>query len=72
MKTTDQIDAQATHDRVRTKYQSIPAFCRSLGVSSRTYYFAVKGDRGQTRRQSDAKGVLERLKAEGLLVECRG
>lgn len=69
METAICIDSQATHDKVRSKFGSIPAFCREIEVSPRTYYFAVKGDRGQTRSKSDAKRVLEALEQQGLLVK---
>ncbi|MGE4544182.1 MAG: hypothetical protein AB7D06_08735 [Pedobacter sp.] len=65
---TVQVDTVATADAVRARYGSVLEFCRQASIPTDTFYRAVKGTRGHTRKKSAPALVVERLRAEGLLV----
>lgn len=63
-------DSSATHDRVRSKYGSVEAFCRHLGCTKQIYYLAVRKLRGCGKKAAPvSKLIITTLRAEGLLVE---
>lgn len=63
----DRVDPAATAEAVRCRYGSVREFCRRIGVHPDTFYLALRGKRGRTRRGSDAALVLMWLESEGLL-----
>lgn len=63
-----EINSEATLDNIRAKYPSASAFARQCGGNARQLYFALSGERGQSRRKSTEAIMLERLRVEGLLV----
>lgn len=65
-----QVDSTATAEAVRSRYGSVREFCRQAAVHPDTFYLALRGKRGRTRKGSDAALVLKRLASEGLLVRA--
>jgi hypothetical protein len=63
----DHVDPAATVEAVRNRYGSVREFCRQVQVHPDTFYLALRGKRGRTRKYSDAALVLKRLESEGLL-----
>ena len=62
------INTQATRDRVRNRYGSVAECVRQYGVSDRVFYMTTSGARGGSGRAGVSRRVLDRLRAEGLLV----
>lgn len=63
-----ELDISATLDAVRSSHDSIRAYCRHIKVHPDTFYLALRGKRGQTRKGSQAAKVIRRLEKDGLLV----
>lgn len=70
MKKSEQIkiNNKATREAIRARYGSICAFVRDIGINQRTVQYVIDGKRGMADRHSSARLVLDRLRAEGLLV----
>jgi hypothetical protein len=66
----DQVNPTATAEAVRSRYGSVREFCRQADVHPDTFYLALRGRRGRTRKGSDAALVLMWLESEGLLVRA--
>jgi|LGVE01.1.fsa_nt_gb hypothetical protein len=64
------VNSAATAEAVRAKYGSVQEFCRQAAVHPDTFYLALRGKRGLTRKKSQAALVLKRLDSEGLLEKA--
>jgi hypothetical protein len=63
-----EVDVSATLDAVRAKHESIRAYCRHIKIHPDTFYLALRGKRGRTRKGSQSAQVMRRLEKDNLLV----
>ena len=63
-----EINSEATLENIRDQYPSAAAFARECGGNARRLYFVLSGERGQSRRKSVERQMLQRLLDEDLLV----
>lgn len=65
------INAQETYEKVRSRYGSVLKCCKAFGCHPRTFYKAMVDDTvgKKTHQAPETVRILERLRAEELLVE---
>ena len=63
-------DKRATLENIRGRYGSVQAFCRQHPIKPRSLYRALHEGWGLKRAETMARGAIDRLRDEGLLVEA--